>query len=168
MSYSGIRSRKCSGGHGKSVAPAGVDEWLKAELRLAERQGILRGYRLSPVQSQALQILNLLDEIDKFRRQYDLFRAALTANGNYEPKGLWTEFSKLFQDQPTEEVREETAGPANGDPDNIKFDYSAVEWRTPSEAREEYEDLMKKVAALSTGALNGNQVKTFPGQGEWR
>lgn len=151
MPYPGQSGRHRTGGYGKSVAPAGVDPWLKTELRLAERQGLLTGRHLSPVQVQGIQILRLLDEVDRQQARFDLLRTALVAAGA-PPKGLWPEFKELFGD-----VTVEMDDPAASDP-NATYDYRDVEWKGISDAKQEYEDLMAKVSALHKGRISGEAL----------
>lgn len=128
-----------------------MDPWLKTELRLAERQGLLTGRYLSPIQVQGIQVLRLLDEVEKQQTKFDLLRTALVAAGA-PPQDMWPEFKELFGDATVE-----MDDPAADDP-NATYDYRDVEWKGISDAAQEYEDLMVKVAALHTGRINGESL----------
>jgi hypothetical protein len=141
-----------------------VSDWLKAELRLAERQGILCGSYLSVVQANAIYILNFLDEIERSRSKADLFRAALVASNSYKPEGLFPEYKYFFGDEPD---IVEADDPIADSPDST-YDYSNVEWKSPQDAHDEYEQLMGKLKGLTTGTITGDQLGGFPLAGEWR
>lgn len=135
---------------------------------MAERRDLLKGRYLSPVQIRALEILNFLDEIEKLKTQYDLFRSALVGSGSYLPKAIWPEYQKLFGEEKQEDPQVREMDDVATDDSTAHFDYSNVEWKSPSEGIEEYESLMAKVASLSTGSFTGDTLTKFSGQGEWR
>lgn len=103
------------------------------------------------MQVQALQVLRLLDEVDKQQQKFDMLRAAMVAAGAPAEK-VWPEYKELFGDSTTVEMDD----PQASDP-NATYDYSEVEWKG-SEAKEEYEALMARVADLQKGRINGSAL----------
>lgn len=138
----------------------GVDGWLKSELRRAERQGLLQGRHLSPVQFNATIVLNFLDENEKTERHLDELKKALLSTGDYKPHSL---FPNHFEVPKDEAVASSPDAPLEGDPD-----YSDVEWRSPTDNMDEFNRLMAKVAELEVGTMSGDQVALPPGDDGWR
>ncbi len=133
----------------------GVDDWMKSQLRLAERQGLLQGRHLSSVQFHAGIILNLEDSLEKTRHDETSFKNALVAAGA-PAKKLVPEYF------PAEEVAAEEVDFTDTE---ASFDYSDVKWKSPSDNPEEFDKLMAQVASLAQGTVNGSQFA--PDQG-WR
>jgi hypothetical protein len=121
-----------------------VDEWLLSELRLAQRQGLLVGRHLSVAQYKATIILEFADQIDrkieKAETDFRRFREAVVAAGHPKRDLLFPEFF-----------------PKKKEAEDVSEDYADVEWKSPSNAKEEYEALMAKVMANSHGSFGGNQ-----------
>lgn len=138
----------------------GVDEWLKSEIRLAERQGLLTGRHLSAVQFQATYLLNWLDENDKSTAKFEALKRSLVAGGLRRPEELFPEHfdgqTKVVDDNPDEEL------PADAD-----IDYSRVDWKSPADAKDEYEALMAQVSQFSQGRLEEQQMRA-PDDDGWR
>lgn len=134
----------------------GVDDWMKSQLRLAERQGLLQGRHLSPVQFHAGIVLNLEDGLDKTRHDHASFKNALVAAGA-QAKALFPEY---FPEEKKAEVEEVDFSDAEA-----SYDYSDVEWKSPSDNPAEFNELMAQVANLTQGTMNGSQFT--PDQG-WR
>lgn len=160
MPGAGERSRRSLGGYGKSVSLGGIDEWLKSEIRLAERQGLLLGRHLSIVQFQATYLLNWLDETEKSTGKFEALKRALVSGGLRPPEDMFPEHfdnqTKVVDDDPNEELSPETSP-----------DYSNVEWKSPIDAMDEYETLMAQVAQFSQGKLEEQQMRS-PEDDGWR
>lgn len=91
--------------------------------------------------------------MEKEKAKFDLLRFAMVAAGGPAHK-LWPEYKDLFGEQEDEPV--DMDDPRAADP-NATYDYSEVEWKG-SEAKEEYEELMTKVASLHKGRINGDNL----------
>jgi hypothetical protein len=122
---------------------------------LAQRQGLLYGRHLSMVQAKGSIIMDWIEQLASARKavKADLLRvqSALVASGSYRPE-------KVFADYFPDDV--DTDMPENLDveaPDGSKLgvDYSEVEWQSGDKAREEYEELMRSIGALSQGSMTG-------------
>lgn len=139
----------------------GVDDWLKSEVRRAERQGLLRGRHLSPVQFKATIVLEYLDNIDRSERERDDILRALLASGDYKPHRLFPNFFETPKDD-GDEVVDAPDAPLTGN-----VDYSDVSWQSPTENMAEFERLMGEVAKLQHGKMSGDQLAERPDDG-WR
>lgn len=138
----------------------GIDEWLKSEIRLADRQGLLTGRHLSVIQFQATYLLNWIDETDKSAAGFQALKRSLIASGSWKPQDL---FPEHFDDTATvveDDLSEEL-------PSGADIDYSKVEWKSPTGAKDEYEALMAQVSQFSQGKLDEHQVRV-PGDDGWR
>lgn len=137
----------------------GVDDWLKSELRRAERQGLLIGRHLSPVQFNATIILNYIDNSEKALRDLVELKRAMLASGDYNAR-------KLFPDEfgpETEAVEDSPDKPLHGNPD-----YRDVDWKSPSDSMEEFDRIMAEVAKLQSGTVTGDGfVERDPDEG-WK
>lgn len=153
------------------MRPTGVDDWLRTELRLAERQGLMQGLHLSTIQVRGLEILHFLDEIEKVKAKAERFKLALITTGNYDPKSLFPEYAMMFKDDPDQKTvvtKEVPIEDTQSYSEDAVWDYSEVEWKSGSDAIDEFNALMEKVGSLKNGKLNGGQVLSFPTQGQWR
>ena len=96
-------------------------------------------------QHKATIILEFAEQIDrkilKAETDFRRFREAVVAAGHPKRDLLFPEFFPAKKKE-AEDVSE---------------DYADVEWKTPSNAKEEYESLMAKVMANSKGSFGGNQ-----------
>jgi hypothetical protein len=142
---------------------------------MAAQMDLLTGTHRSGVQFKALFIKNYLDLIhDVSSRREQRTEALKLAMGS---SGLW-KFESLFPDvfdgmpiveaKPTTSVEVVDSESWSAD---ATWDYSAVEWKSPSEHKEEYDEIMRKLAAKSSGTMNGTQITTqkkFPLMGQWR
>lgn len=110
------------------------------------------GRHLSVVQHKATIILALIDSRDqgiaKAEDDFRRFREAIVASGHSKRELLFPEF---FPSKKKEDVSE---------------DYANVEWKMPSNAKEEYESLMASIAANRNGSFGGDSL-TDPDAG-WR
>jgi hypothetical protein len=155
----GGAGRGCPGGNGGSTGLTAVDPWLKTHLRLAERQGLLTGRHISPVQAFGLVILNHLDEIAEAKDDIEAFKLSLVANGQFDHKGLFPEF---FPPETVEIDDKEASNP------EAQYDYSEVSWKSGSEAKDEFERVMAALQKSASGAVRGDQLSTRATWGEWR
>ena len=149
---------------------------MSGEIRMASLQGLLTGLHRSPVQIKALllkQYLDIIEEVTSTRAaRTEALKLAMGSSGRWTFESL---FPEVFtggdsEKTPSKEDPKPPSEPASWSPDK-SWDYSSVEWKTPSESKEEYESLMRKVAAMKTGTMNGTQITTkpqFPMQGKWR
>jgi hypothetical protein len=161
LSRVGRSGPRSTGGHGKSVGLTGVDDWLKTQIRLAERQGVLRGQHLSPVQTKALVVLNFLDDIQKHEGDIAALKRAFLSSGLAEPSKI---FPEAFQDN--EDTQNFSEVPND---ENVNFDYSGVTWKSGGDAYAEYESLMAKINAMRSGVMSGDTlVQRAPEWTEWR
>lgn len=143
---------------------------------MAALQGLLQGKYRSPVQVKALfikQYLDIIVESAATRRQRtETLKLAMGSSGQYRFPTL---FPDVFgeEDQapaPQRPAPAETVEAPDDAPlptDGTAVDYSGVRWKTPSEAREEYDALLAKISAASKGTMNGAQIK-IPMHGQWR
>lgn len=132
---------------------------------MAERRGLLRGKYLSVVQLKALEILNLLDEVEKLQDRFFQFRLALVSSGQYSAEMVFPEYQEVLGGSKKPKVVEMDDPLASG-PD-VEYDYSGVEWKG-GEAMAEYEQIMSQISSMRSGTVTGDQLTSFPGQGEWR
>lgn len=123
-------------------------------LRLAERQGLLTGRHLSPVQMLGLVILNHADTIDRAKGDREALKRSLIANGNFDHEALFPDYFP----KKTEEFNPEA---------NVDYDYSGVDWKSPAEAFDEYQALMQMLGQ-KTGVMSGDQVAEEIEWSDWR
>lgn len=145
---------------------------------MAADMGLLTGLYRSPVQAKALFIKSYLDIIrdvsSKQEQRGEALKLAMGSSGQFKFDAL---FPEVFSDAPKRTTRfvseQESDEPVVTDStqwsDSARWDYSAVEWKSPSEAKDEYDDLMRRLAAKSHGSMNGTQITTsIPNFGKWR
>lgn len=121
---------------------------MRSQIRLADRQGVLQGRHISPVQSKANIILTYLDDIDRNKGKILALKRAFLSSGLADP-------AKLFPDElgvPKKEVVPEADG------DDVHYDYSGVTWKSGGDAIAEYEQLMQKIGAAKSGLLTGDMM----------
>jgi hypothetical protein len=70
-----------------------MDPWVKTQIRLAERQGLLTGTELSPVQVKAVFLNELLALIVSSQRSERELREALLSTGRFEFTDLFPEYA---------------------------------------------------------------------------
>lgn len=97
-------------------------------------------------------ILELIEHRERGRNKaesdFRRFREAVVAAGHPNRKIIFPEF---FQT----EVKDLGDGPV---PEDAEVDYSGVEWKMPSNAKEEYEALMAQVNANRQGTFGGERL----------
>lgn len=128
---------------------------METHLRLAERQGLLQGKHISPVQAHALVLLRFLDAKDLRRMRTDAVKAALVSSGAASVRDLWPEWFEDEDEEPTEEGTE-------AEEEGAAYDYSDVEWKTGGDAISEYERLMSQVSQNSKVTITAESTG-----GEW-
>lgn len=137
---------------------------------MAQRQGLLVGRHLSLAQAKASIILDWMERLDSAKRTVETelmqVKAALVASGDFRPE-------KLFKDYFPAPTGEENDGAGSLDVENeqgkLGVDYSEVEWKSGSEAIEEYEDLMRQISGLTSGSVSGTEFRPAAGPDEgWR
>jgi hypothetical protein len=150
---------------------------MSGEIRMAADMGLLVGVYRSPVQFKALFIKGYLDIIRDISTRRDqrveALKFAMGASGHWTFESLFPEAFKGVSAQqstsvaaaPVEQVVDSESWSADQ-----RWDYSAVEWKTPTTAKAEYDEIMRKLAAKSTGTMNGTQITTpqWPHMGKWR
>jgi hypothetical protein len=124
-----------------------VDPWLRAQLRLAERQGLFQQRHISPVQAYALVILNHLDFIDRAEGDRDAFKRSLIANGGFDHKVLFPEFF-LKAPKPVEKI----------DPESDDFNPKDIVWDSPTENMDEFERVMEAVQRAQSGIVSADDL----------
>lgn len=143
---------------------------------MAADMGLLVGPYRSLVQFKALFVKSYLDLIRDVSTRRDqrteALKLAMGASGQWKFDSLFPEvFKGMPQQQPTksEPVTEEFDDSTSW-PTDARWDYSAVEWKTPSTAKEEYDEIMRKLAAQSRGTMNGTHITTpqWAHMGKWR
>jgi hypothetical protein len=127
-----------------------MDPWVTTQIRLAERQGLLTGRDLGPVQVKAVLLCQMLDTVRAYQREDADLKAALLATGRFEFTDLFPEYASNPQKESTEAEIEEALSsdgavsyvfPGPGDPN---FD--------PEEAQRMFDEL---IAGNSSGTVNG-------------
>lgn len=112
------------------------------------------------MQFQATYLLNWLDENDKSTARFEALKRSLVAGGLRRPEELFPEHfddqTKVVDDNPDEEL-----------PVDADIDYSKVDWKSPTDAKDEYEALMAQVAQFSQGRLEEQQMRA-PDDDGWR
>lgn len=87
-------------------------------------------------------------QVDRAEESFRRFREAVVAAGHPHRDLVFPEFfpekEKELGDEPV--------------PEGVDIDYSDVEWKMPSNAEEEYRDLMAQVQANRTGNFGGEQL----------
>jgi hypothetical protein len=135
-----------------------VDPWLAGELRLAQRQGLLVGRHISMVQANGIVILDWIERLETSRHHADdeifRFKTALLSLGDerWTPEMLFKDYfpAPIDEDDVPDSLDVETEAGKLG------VDYSEVEWKSGSEAIDEFQELMKGIGSLSTGTLSGS------------
>ena len=128
-----------------------MDPWAKTQIRLAERQGLLTGHELSPVQVKCVLLCQMIQTVKEYKREDTDLKAALLATGRFEFTDLFPEYGKTKLE--TEADIEETLSsdeavsyifPGPGDP---AFD--------PAEAQRLFDRLLGE---NSSGTVNGTEL----------
>lgn len=144
---------------------------------MAAEMGLLVGLYRSPVQAKALFIKSYLDIIrdvsSKREQRVDALKLAMGSSGQFKFDVLFPEAFPNASKPPRAVSTSVSDEPVVVDStqwsDTARWDYSAVEWKSPSEAKDEYDEIMRKLAANSRGTMNGTQITTsIPNFGKWR
>lgn len=140
-----------------------MELWLERQLRLAERQGLLRGRRLSEVQTFGLELLSYADHIAAGSDQVNELRLALIASGQYDPQVLLPGNSRVMEAQDT---RRGLTGPlaATEDSEEVE-DYSEVEWQAPADVGET--EVMNDLEMFQRAMAENASVTVSEDGGEW-
>jgi len=105
------------------------------QLRLAERQGLLRGKKLSPVQQFGLRMLILMDQQEAEDRRTEDMRLALLSAKPELARGLYPSYF-----DPVEIVEDDGTTPL--DQAGVDYDYSGVQWQSSSELGDPEMDML--------------------------
>ena len=131
---------------------------MHAQIRLAERQGLLQGRSVSVTQSHALLLLQLVEDAE---REKALTRSLKQTVGELG----WDKFVELFPEYlptpGTDEVSLDEALSEDefGNTGAVTYDFSESEALSPEEGERLLAQLM---AEASSGSVNGSQTA-----GEW-
>lgn len=133
---------------------------------MAQRQGLLLGRHLSSVQFNAVTILDWMDRLASAKKTAEAelltLKAALVARGDeaWRPEKLFDEWfpAPTGEEPETLDVENEQG--------KLGVDYSGVEFKG-SEAKAEYEELMRQIGAAATGQVNGSEMRFASGDGGW-
>lgn len=121
---------------------------------MADRQGLLIGRHLSPVQFKGTIILEYLAQREKATENVDSIKRSLLSSGKPIDDEQVDRLQRMFPDLfPAREMSEDEELPESG-----QGDYSEVEWKGPSDAASEYQELMAEIAALNQGTMTGDEV----------
>jgi hypothetical protein len=128
-----------------------MDPWVDTQIRLAERQGLLTGRDLSPVQVKSVFLCHMMQAVKEYKREDVDLKAALLATGRYEFADLFPEYGKkkMSTEADIEEALSSDAAvsyvfPGPGDP---AFD--------PAEAQRLFDQLLTD---NSFGTVNGTEL----------
>jgi hypothetical protein len=100
-----------------------------------------------------------MDEIDKAKGDARMLKHSLVANG-FDYKKLFPEYAP-----PPEEIKDETDSPAANDAEAV-WDYSNVEWKSPSDDPGAFEKLMAEIT--KGNQMSGSDVvEQDPERIEW-
>lgn len=126
-----------------------MDPWLEGQIRLADRQGLLQGRRLSQVQHLALQIILMLESIEKTEAKTDRMREALLGSRPELARALYPSY---FAPEP--EVVEESSDVISQDPDTA-YDFRKVEWERPGELQDDDFAMLSKLLGNRDVTVSG-------------
>src|SRR3954471_15556483 len=114
-------------------------------MRLAERQGLLRGPRLSPVQHRALTILDVVDYVEDLKRKDRELRIGLLHSvWEPDPEKLFEELQDVETDDAAD-IPESTD--LHGEAIAVKYDFSNVD-HVPTQ--EEVEEQIRRMLAQAS------------------
>lgn len=142
---------------------------MAGELRLAQRQGLLCGRHLSPVQFKASVILDWSEHLERVKQATESellqVKAALVSSGEWKPQELFRDWFPAPTNDEDEDGVPKTLD-VETEEGKLGVDYSEVTWKSGREAQEEYEALMRQVQGLSSGSVNGVVLRRA--NREWR
>jgi hypothetical protein len=127
---------------------------LEIELRLADRRGVFQRRHISPVAEYGLSLLMFREGQERKERELDSIRLSLLSSGRARPDYVFPEAFGQFDsasgyqivDDGTEESDQAISkAKRTGE---VDYDYSDVEWASPSGESEELAELMQLQAAL--------------------
>lgn len=138
---------------------------------MAERQGLLRGRRLSSVQQLGLEILLILDEVAREQQDVDRMRTALLTADPSLARGLYPQYFEPVQDAPDD------PGDVSLDRDDVSYDYSGVTWESPKDLPDDEFEAIKRLlgdASITVGSpaeapegMEGAPGLSEPDEPEW-
>lgn len=133
---------------------AGVDPYLRAHLRLAERQGLLTGRHLSEPQSYGLIVLNYLDEIEAAKRANRDFKIGMLSTG-YDPEKLFPEHFAEDQKKKKEEAQRQAEADGGITPEDLRN----VEWKSPKDySAAEMANIERMLTTMNSGSIFGSDL----------
>lgn len=126
---------------------------MLGELRLAQRQGLLTGAGLSHVQFKATQILQWAEDLESGKQMTERVKLALVSRND----PVWVPWD-LLPDRIAAPTSESVDDIDSFEADYSGVDYSGVDFKG-SESIEEYERLMQQIGSLTSGSLNGTDLR---------
>lgn len=128
---------------------------MEGRLRLAERQGILTGRKLSPVQQYGLELLILVEEERRFQEQEqrrdDAIRMALLSAQPGLARGLLPEY---FSPEEPEDAEDDFTDVSLNRPDTT-YDLSGVTWQSPADMDSSQFDMLESLLADNGVTVSG-------------
>lgn len=136
-----------------------MDPDLEAQLRLADRRGVLSGASLSEVQEFAAQVMLMVDARERSQGFFDDLRSRMVAARPERVHEIFPEWRDAA------EVERAAYGlDEHGEADVDRMDDSLVQWRVPASTAERA-DLDRWLAEHATGTATAAELAA-PG-GEW-
>ena len=115
----------------------------------------MQGLDISQIQAEGLSILMYQEEIDGIKKDKEALKLALVSRPEYSPEKMFPEFLGGSPDN-TEDEDDET-----------EYDYSAVEWKGPSDVdKEEFASILRELAEAS-GRVSYEQSQQLARTGKW-
>lgn len=127
-------------------------------MRLAERQGLLTGRHLTPVQSTALEMLLLIDAKEKQQAFWKTFRSRMAAAHPGQLRTLFPEWFSGEEKAKEQEEEFERARNTDGSYDIDKIDPTKVEWTVPATDAER-EELERWINLRSAGTVTAGELE---------
>lgn len=126
---------------------------------MAQRQGLLTGVALSPVQFGAAQILQWTEDLAAGRRTTERVKLALIAR-NDPGWAPWKLLPERIAAPTGESVDADETGSLDVETEEGKLgvDYSGVTFKG-SEAIDEFEQLMRQIGNTSSGSFSGAELR---------
>lgn len=122
---------------------------MHTQIRLAERQGLLTGRGLGPVQVKAVYLCELLSLQERGKNADRALRQAMLATGKYEFSDL---FPELFEASSEDEIDYALHHVGNEGTMAVEYVLDPGEDFDPAEAERE---LMELMAAAASGEVDG-------------
>lgn len=127
----------------------GIDPYLEAQIRLADRQGLLVGRALSPVQFRASETMLILEEQAKAHDAMEALKLAHVAN---DP-GFW--LPKLYPAIFAEPEERSYVEATDADLADTTGEWQFTEEVDPAEAQR----MLNEMLAQPVGRINGADVE---------